>query len=422
MATFSGELWPSHPHRYGNELLSSWLTRSAQANGLRVHAFCRMTLGSGAQIWNRDLDRTASQDVLRLLSESTGSSLNELAGGMLSTYEGVLFEHHNPRGNTKWILPLGIYHRTRKRFGLQFCPLCLAEDQQPYYRKQWRLAFHTLCDRHSVMVHDRCPQCEAPVVFFRVELGCRNRLSGTSITQCHQCGFDLSRAPAYGPSSSDAMSLVALRSLVTFHDLGWWFCGQETIHYAPQYFEVLHHLVTFLATGKGARLLAHIERETGWKCVDADSLEKRPFEFRPVGQRHGLLLAALWFLAEWPDRFVTACRQAKLSRTAVTRDEHFPWWYEKVLREYLDRSQYVATTEEAANVAAYLARVGEGVSATKVGNMLGAKDKRSAKAYRKSQRHSIPSGESLQALLVAQNPPFNRKDPRQKPTTVAIGK
>jgi len=195
------------------------------------------------------------------------------------------------------------------------------------------------------------------------------------------------------------MSLVALRSLVTFHNLGWWFCRQETLHYAPQYFEVLHHLVTFLATGKGARLLAYIEQETEWKHVDADSLEKIPFEFRPVGQRHGLLLAALWFLAEWPDRFVTACGQAKLSRTAVTRDEHFPWWYEKVLREHLDRSQYVATTEEAASVAAYLARVGEYVSATKVGNMLGAKDKGAASAYKKSQRHGIPSGEELDWVI-----------------------
>lgn len=375
--------------------------RSVQANGLRAHSFCRMTFGSSAQIWNRDLDRTASQDVLRVLAESTGASLDELAGGMLSSYEGVLFEHHNPSGNTKWILPLGIYHRTRKRYGLQFCPRCLAEDQQPYYRKHWRLAFSTMCDQHSVMMHDRCPRCEAPVAFFRVELGAQNKFSGASITQCHQCGFDLCRAPPYGPSSPDAMSLVALRSLVTFHDLGWWFSGQETMHYAPQYFEVLHHLVTFLATDKGGRLLSHIERETGWKYVDAGTLEKIPFEFRPVGQRHGLLLAALWFLAEWPDRFVAACRQAKLSRTAVTRDEYFPWWYEKALREHLDRSRYVATAEEAANVAAYLARAGEDVSATKVGNMLGGKDKGAANAYKRPQRHRIPSGEELDGVIAA---------------------
>lgn len=375
--------------------------RSAQANGLRAHAFCRLTFGSGAQIWNRDFDRTASQDVLRALAESTGASLDELAGGMLSSYEGILFEHHNPGGNTKWILPLGIYHRTRKRCGLQFCPRCLAEEQQPYYRKQWRLAFCTLCERHAVMMHDRCPRCEAPVAFFRVELGYQNRFSGTSVTQCHQCGFDLRRAPAYGPSSPDAMSFVALRSLVTFHDLGWWFCGQETMHYAPQYFEVLHHLVTFLATDKGSLLLAYIEQETGWKYVAICSLEKIPFEFRPVGQRHGLLLAALWFLAEWPNRFVTACRQARLSRTAVTREEHFPWWYEKALREYLDRSRYVTTAEEAANVAAYLARAGEGVSATKVGNMLGARDKGAASAYKKPQRNSIPSGEELDGVIAA---------------------
>lgn len=407
---FSGMLWPAHPHRLRNELLSSWLMRLAQANGLRAHSFCRMIFGSGAQIWNRDLDRTASRDILKQLVESTGASLDEVSGGMLSSYEGVIFEHHNPGGNTKWILPLGIYHRTRKRYGMQFCPLCLAEDAQPYYRRQWRLAFSTLCDRHSVMMHDRCTLCEAPVAFFRVELGAQNKFSGTSITQCHQCDFDLRRVPAYGPSSPDAMSLVALRSLVTFHDLGWWFSGQETMHYAPQYFEVLHHLVTFLATDKGSLLLAHIELETGWKYVDIGSLEKIPFELRPVGQRHGLLLAALWFLAEWPERFVNACRLARLSRTAVTREERFPWWYEKVLREHLDRSRYVATAEEAANVAAYLARVGEDVSAAKIGNMLGAKDKGAASVYKRPQRQSIPSGEELDGVIAALDVAIKEKE------------
>jgi hypothetical protein len=394
-------VWPAHPQPLDDELFSSWLVRLAQANGLKLNTLGLHVWGKTQPIWNRDIDRSASHKIVDAFCSKTGAPHERAWGTTLWGYEGILYEKHNPNGNTKWILPAGVYHRTRRRKGLMYCPLCLFEDKEPYFRRRWRLAFQTICGKHGTLMQDACPACGAPVAFFRRELGNRDIVTVDSLTLCHQCGFDLRRAPAYGPSSPDAMSLVALRSLAAFHDLGWWFCGQETMHYAPQYFEVLHHLVTFLATGKGVRLLAHIERETGWKYVDAGSLEKIPFEFRSVSQRHGLLLAALWFLAEWPDRFVTACRQARLSRTAVTRDEHFPWWYEKALREHLDRSRYVATEEEAANVAAYLARAGEGVSATKVGNMLGAKDKGAASTYKKPQHNSIPSGEELDGVIAA---------------------
>lgn len=72
----------------------------------------------------------------------------------------------------------------------------------------------------------------------------------------------------------------------------------------------------------------------------------------------------------------------------MTQEEHFPWCYEKALREHLDRSRYMATAEDAANAAGYLIKAGEDVSATKVGNMPGAKDRGTANVYKKRRRHS----------------------------------
>ena len=50
------------------------------------------------------------------------------------------------------------YPPKRLGYGLQFCPHCLAEDIEPYFRLAWRLAFYTHCPKHYCMLLDLCPQ------------------------------------------------------------------------------------------------------------------------------------------------------------------------------------------------------------------------------------------------------------------------
>lgn len=177
MLGLSGNLWPIHPHRLPDELLSFWILRVAHANRLKLQTFTNLALGRNASPWARDIDRSASDELLSQLSAQTGSSVEELRGGMLSAYEGILFEHHNAQGNSQWILPLGVYHRTRRAYGMQFCPACLFWDGIPYFRRRWRLAFATICDRHGTLLHDRCPHCAAPVIYFRNDVGHPSSLS-----------------------------------------------------------------------------------------------------------------------------------------------------------------------------------------------------------------------------------------------------
>ena len=100
-------LWPIHPHRLNDELLSSWLVRMAHGNGLKLQTFTTLALSRGANLWNRDVDRCATEGILAALSNQTGSTVEELRGGLLSAYEGTVFERHNSAGNSTWIMPLG---------------------------------------------------------------------------------------------------------------------------------------------------------------------------------------------------------------------------------------------------------------------------------------------------------------------------
>lgn len=394
----SGNLWPVHPHRLDDELLSFWIVRIAHANRIKLQTFTTLAFGGEATLWNRDIDRSADDALLGALSTQTGSSVEELRGGMLSAYEGTLFERHNAFGNTKWILPLGIYHRTRRDNGVQFCPLCLSFDPTPFFRRSWRLAFSTICDQHGTMLHDCCPACGAPVVYFRNDLGRRSDYRIGDHVSCWQCGFDLRRAPAYGPSAPDGKSIVALRTLVAFHDLGWFFQGDTDIQYGHLYFDALHHLVMFLSSGRGRRLLEFIERETGWRAAIEYPLARLHFEQRPVGVRHELLVSALWLLDDWPSRFVRAATAAGLSQSRILRGESLPFWFESEIRLTLGAGFPAPTEEEAKQAATHLVRGGEEVSGCAVGRLIGSRDSMAARAYAKGRPAPMTDAEFQLAI------------------------
>jgi hypothetical protein len=53
--------------------------------------------------------------------------------------------------------------------GYRWCPLCWEEDldknQQPYFRYIWSFHGHAKCERHGVVLQERCSHCSAPVSF-----------------------------------------------------------------------------------------------------------------------------------------------------------------------------------------------------------------------------------------------------------------
>lgn len=388
----TGKRWPAHPHRQDDELLSSWFVRTAHANGLKAQSFGSQIFGR-TFVMTRDLDRWATDNHIRTLSEQTGASPDDLHDGLLLAYEGRVFEQLSVFGNTKWILPSVSYIRQRRRFGMQFCPHCLFFDKQPYFRKRWRMAFVTICDVHGIMLHDRCPECGAPVAFFRNDLGDVSYFHLGDLVSCWECGFDLRRAPAYSPSGPDGKVIMTLRSLVTFHDLGWWFQGKDTIQYGPLYFEVLHQLSQYLTTRYGKRFLDAVDRETGWKVKSIREQAQRGFESKPVESRHELIMAILWLLDDWPDRFIRVSQSIGATQSQINDGRPFPYWFDSVLRQNLGGGFYNLTVDEVKAAVAYLERSDKEISASAIGRLLGRKDAQVVRPYVKQLPRPFSSDE-----------------------------
>ncbi len=397
-----GTRLPIHPQPYPDELFTHWFFRLAHKNHLKAQTLADYAFGRFSSFWARDQDKLASPQVIHRLADLTGQSPEDLHALTLAAYEGKVYASHNARGHTRWILPLGIYHRTWRRFGLQYCPLCLFGDAEPYFRRPWRLALSTVCERHGILMHDRCYRCGAPVMFFRNDLGHRARHSFGSSAYCDACGADLSRAPAYDPPGPDGRTLAILRSLGNAFASGWWWVGSETLPYGHLFFDVLHQLATLLASERGRKLLTEVERRIGKAPLNGHWYRRKVFELRPFEERHWLLLMALWLLQDWPERFIETCQAARMWQSWLINGEPAPWWFERVVKDRLDRSIYRPNAQEARCAAEYLARKGEAVTRHSVGLLLGGGEHRVAQGYAVRRTWHWPqTDEDFRRLLAA---------------------
>lgn len=186
------QLWPRHVKPLPDELPSSWIVRLAHAHGYKAEQVCRILLGNGQPMWNRDLDKQISPELRSALKAVTAVTDDQLDRAELKSLEGYVCEHVNLNGFSRWIVPISIYHRKRRTPGLAYCPICLATDAVPYYRRVWRLSFVTVCTRHHVELLDVCPKCMAPIVPHRVDVGPDGFLPRSNLlVRCFQCGADL---------------------------------------------------------------------------------------------------------------------------------------------------------------------------------------------------------------------------------------
>jgi hypothetical protein len=157
------------------ELLSSYLLRAAQLHASLPHTFCAIHF-PGQQVWNRDIDRNPPFEFIEKVAKLSGLSV-EVVEGMTFRHLTSLFGERT--GVVSWVMPVGVWHRKRLSYGLQFCPLCLQQTPQ-YFRRIWRLAFLTSCPEHKIRLFNACIHCNSPVAAHRSVAG--------NIFHCHVCG------------------------------------------------------------------------------------------------------------------------------------------------------------------------------------------------------------------------------------------
>ncbi|AMP02135.1 tniQ family protein [Collimonas arenae] len=369
----SGGLLPAHPKPQSDELFSSWLARVARANGQKLHTFCRMAFGE-ISIWNRDIDKSVTPNILAVLAGETGTSYQRAQQTSLASFEGYLYEQHNPSGTTPWILPAGVYHRVRRRYGLQFCPQCLASDNEPYFRRSWRIALYTACPLHGCRLLDRCPECGAVVMFHRRDFQDKENPDHESLTSCHACGFDLIFSPRI---NSDDSVVRFLQSVTQILSQGWGELPQFGVVYSVLYFEGIRHLMKLVTTDKycSQRL-----RNIGLVTDLSKNVRGRSIEYLDIDARYEATRSVAEMILDWPIIFINDCKKANLYMAYLMKDfENAPWWYAAPVKWNLIHASYRPNKNEVDSVVSWLQSESIRVSAQRVSRLLGVRDSKLVK-------------------------------------------
>jgi hypothetical protein len=333
--------WPIRTPPIEGEILSSWMTRIATAHGVSLQCLCWETWPS-SDVLMHDIDRRPPPGLIEKLARRTELPITRIQQMVLPSLVGRLLENlPSSSGWVQWVLPILL--RTRVSHGIQYCPDCLAEEAEPHWRIDWRLAFVTTCPRHLRLLLDTCPSCGAapnPLALFKEQ---RPSVEPAPVHQCRWCGYDYrgrydgldsSISPSKTAIQFEACLIQALRE--KWFDLR----GYGLIHSIP-FFRGLHLILTMLASkGQSGRLREavhhHLDFEYPPTLVSGQS-RRVLFERQNVSTRHQLITMAAWVTEDWPNHFTHACQDASLSGTRLTLElqRKAPYWYWKATGENL---------------------------------------------------------------------------------------
>lgn len=239
----------------------------------------------------------------------TGLSAQALLASTLWPIVQLL--HPNPlvkrTSHLPWILPLGCRSRSHAG-GLSCCPRCIV-DPLPYYRQQYRLAWHTACPWHHVLLIDRCPKCYSALQPGRLRID-------QPLSWCHHCGHSLDSVSPE-PAIESAM---AFQAFVDAASQSTTFYGRVPLSFSEWMF-IARVMISFLKNvarqpTTGSRLFCH--------AIGVDSSQLKlsslglPFEYATPAERAGLLGQAWVIMQAGPERFLEFAAEAELPVTAVS--------------------------------------------------------------------------------------------------------
>lgn len=335
---------PAHPKPRTDEVLTSWLARTARLNAISVYSLLRYAGLPHASLV-RDVDVYLAEEHLERLSYVTGVSCSLLSRCLLASYDGVMFETRS-NFNTMPLFVLPARDKAgRTGFGIQCCPECLEEDG--CFRKGWRLAWTVLCLRHDRYLLDRCPWCKGAIN----NLGSRiwiqtDRVTPNKFWRCFSCDGSY----IVGPSKPGAPPepLIALqRRLDEIVESGYAILEGEAVR-AVLFFNGIRRLLRLIATGRQSNRLRDVLRKR--LCVESEidvPLSSKRFEFLPLGERAEVLVLLGYLLHDWPSVFISVCEEAqifgsRLLQPSALDSKHYrgstaiPFWCWRQFKRRLD--------------------------------------------------------------------------------------
>lgn len=298
--------WYAHVVPSRDELISSFLVRSAHRHGLSPYRFTAVTFPENV-IWTRDIDSSLSDQALSLIAHYYGLTIDDVVAMTLFGFMGCA-SSSDPQWPAcqRWINVIGIYHRLRLRFGLQFCPLCLKDE--PVFQRTWRLSFVFACPKHGIFLRDCCPSCEMPVMPHR----CKHEP-----TRCWQCGTLLHSFDCKNKGSADTALAVQYRMLRCLDGHG--YCLGPELLSTPEFI----HGASIMMRLIKQQLQSHPDLRPIHICTVDIREETRRLR---THSREALFSVLYELLEDWPVNFLHFAHAAGMTQLAFRTCGELPNW------------------------------------------------------------------------------------------------
>ncbi len=258
-------LWPGRPKPMGDELLSSWVCRLAEENGLRYAEFCRRNLPAVPSNRYENLDLCAGEEHCLALSRGSGVPVNDILALSLRSCADVFSRQTVAQGTSDWLLPSQVAKGSR---GWQWCKECVEDSR--HLRREWRLTFVTVCSKHLAKLVERCDDCRVSLSRTREDPLLAHEAALRTFVRCNKCETQFASEDGQVPRLQAFQSHL-LRKL--------WTNSTQSQEQAAE------HTAFF----RGLRLAVAIMAESDLGYVYDKRKRPKAFEFQSVHYRFDLL-------------------------------------------------------------------------------------------------------------------------------------
>ena len=150
---------------------------------------------------------------------------------------------------------------------------------------------------------------------------------------CHACGYDFraaERKPVFFPSEEMHSLFDTMLQSLTWP-------GDETGQFGLGFFAVMHQFCRVMGTRQNqGRLRDHLANQLGLQNMPHQP-ERIGIEQRRIGERHLLLLCALWLMADLQSRLRTAWLAKAIRYNLMLKDfDELPGWYRLTVERFSD--------------------------------------------------------------------------------------
>lgn len=332
------------PKPLPDEILSSWLARTAYAHLTHPKTFMNMHFSTGKFNWRPNFDASVSDAILHIIERKSALNFETIYQMSLKSYESYLQESIIPDGLNTFIVPQ------------RFCPECLREDQFPYYRKNWKVLFTTVCFEHHCYLYDRCPSCNT---LLKITHMYRNTLP---FVFCHKCGFDLRKARKLTVPKTFNSAFKRMRRIHSIRKRGYIVFNKIPV-YSFLFFEVFVQLAKLMLTYKKNNSIDHQPKIKNITKRTSFTKTQSVIRELSIPQQFFVLSAIMELFNHYPKNFDRFVKANTLTHWLLTRDlKEIAFWYEKLLDEVAPQTCYISdllTEQEIKNAVKWLKSQGK---------------------------------------------------------------